>query len=635
MKFNLNKFKKISSDEHSTTLEHPAGHSIKIAHAPLTSQMRKELHSLPMADGGKIKDPTQEHLLPGDKIPNQVEKEVVAKDKSRLKMANGGDPIETANASQLNPTEPTSSPAQEPLPAPTPQQAPEVSQDQAQMRDIYNGIVSNSMHGQAPAFNRDPTTGAKLEGKIFGADGTLPENFDAAAWEQAKIAKDQMQTQASKESQLAATKTTAENTARSEAGLPTKPVLPDQQPSQQPAATPAPSAMPTAKQPPSEADPYGILAQAKMFQKGEAETKAGLQQQYTADKIRAQAELDTLTEAQTKQKEQQDHYQSRLSALNNERASFIKDINDNHINPEHYMSSMGTGQRIQTAIGLILGGMGAGITHTANPALEFLNKQIDNDIQAQKMELGKKENLLSANLKQFGNERDATEMSRLQLADSVSNSMKMAAAKTTEPMAKARLLQAAGAWDVEHAPMAGQLAMRQTVLGGMQGGKDPSAMVQILVPPAHQKEAFTEIKRAQDTRRMGESILKDFEDAAKENTILKTGFGKLRTPASVYALHQSMQPTFADLEGTVRQAAMDNTFTNITPMPGDSEHTIQQKRKALQEYLSSKKSAPTAKGFGIDLDKFETTRPAEGAPEIKTMGGVKYQKTQGGWKRVP
>jgi hypothetical protein len=85
---------------------------------------------------------------------------------------------------------------------------------------------------------------------------------------------------------------------------------------------------------------------------------------------------------------------------------------------------------------------------------------------------------------------------------------------------------------------------------------------------------------------------------------------------------------------------MDNTFKNVTPMPGDSEHKIQQKREALMGYLQSKASAPTAKGNGLDLSKFESTRPitmdqqAMKTPEIKTLNGVQYQKVNGGWRKV-
>jgi hypothetical protein len=78
---------------------------------------------------------------------------------------------------------------------------------------------------------------------------------------------------------------------------------------------------------------------------------------------------------------------------------------------------------------------------------------------------------------------------------------------------------------------------------------------------------------------------------------------------------------------------MDNLYKNITPQFGDTPEKIDTKRQSLVGYLNSKGSAPTAKGFGIDLHKFNSTRPVE-PTNVQMRGGVPYQKVQGGWKRV-
>lgn len=148
---------------------------------------------------------------------------------------------------------------------------------------------------------------------------------------------------------------------------------------------------------------------------------------------------------------------------------------------------------------------------------------------------------------------------------------------------------------------------------------DPAKLVPGMVPKEHQAKAFGEIDAAENTKRMASEIMKSFDSATQENTALKTGFGILRTPASVMALHQALQPTFKDLEGTVRQAAMDNTFKNVTPAPGDTEQTIATKRAALKEYLQSKASAPVARAYGIDLAQYDSTAPYKD-PEKKTSG---------------
>ena len=300
----------------------------------------------------------------------------------------------------------------------------------------------------------------------------------------------------------------------------------------------------------------------------------------------------------------QNEYAKHMSHLDNQRQLLKEDLHASHIDPDHYIGSLSTGGKIATAIGLMLGGIGSGLTGKENPAARYLEQQIDRDMQAQKANLSKKEGLLHANMQETGDERSAASMTRMQLNDMYAHKIATIASKYQSPMAEARAQQMIGQLHAQNQALQAQTAQHMTVMSGLdQGSVSPEQAVQYLVPKEHQAKVFGEIEAAQNTARMGGEIMNSFETAAKENTIAKTGAGLLRTPGSVYSLHQSMQPTFKDLEGTVRQAAMENTFKNITPSPGDSEHTIQQKREALQGYLQSKASTPVAKGFGIDLQK--------------------------------
>lgn len=152
---------------------------------------------------------------------------------------------------------------------------------------------------------------------------------------------------------------------------------------------------------------------------------------------------------------------------------------------------------------------------------------------------------------------------------------------------------------------------------------DPAVLVAQLVPKEHQAKAFAEVEVAENVQKMGGTIMEAFDNAAKENTVLKTGAGLLREPGSLLALHQALQPTFKDIENTVRQAAMDNTFHNVSPAPGDTDAKIAAKRKALADYLQSKLSAPTARGFGIDLAAYNRTRrPDSLSPGTGDGGGA-------------
>lgn len=370
---------------------------------------------------------------------------------------------------------------------------------------------------------------------------------------------------------------------------------------------------------------------------GSIRDELAAQKGMTKEQQAAQASYQTtLAEAHQKFQGYRDNLETSINDLRQK-------INDGEVNPNHYWESKSTGSKISTALGVILSGIGAGLQHsTTNMAWEALQKNIDRDIQTQKDSLGRKQTMLSDNMRLYGNYVDAENATRIQAGSLLQAELSNIAAKSRDPLLAARAKQAEAEIGIKLFPLKNQLAASQTqqdVRASLSNSaqpvrkEDPALYVEALVPQHNRAEVYKEIKMAQNTKRMSQSILSSFEQAAKENTIAKTGAGLLRTPASVLALHQAMQPTFADLEGTVRQAAMDNTFKNVTPAPGDSAHTVQQKREALYEYLQSKASAPVAKGSGLDLARFDSTRPMQFV-ETKSMGGQQYQKVQGGWKKV-
>jgi hypothetical protein len=303
------------------------------------------------------------------------------------------------------------------------------------------------------------------------------------------------------------------------------------------------------------------------------------------------------------------------------------------LDPNRVWKNASTGNKVLAAISVALSGIGSGLSGQPNMAMSVINKAIERDMESQRAEIGKTHTLLSENVRKYGDLNTATQATLLHYNALTQAKIQQAAAMAGTAQAQGQAKILLSDLGLQAAQMKQNLAFKEMAMKG--GDIDPAALVPRIVPEHHQKQVFDEIQRAQDTRRMGDSILKSFDQAAKENTILRTGgYGSLqfRTPGSVLALHQSMQPTFKDLEGTVRQAAMDNTFKNITPEPGDTQHKIEQKRKALEEYLQSKASAPTAKGFGIDLDKFGSTTTHR--DEIKTMGGSQYKKVNGGWQEI-
>lgn len=180
-----------------------------------------------------------------------------------------------------------------------------------------------------------------------------------------------------------------------------------------------------------------------------------------------------------------------------------------------------------------------------------------------------------------------------------------------------RLKQAhASLFESEAAKNKAEAAKRTPGAGDMN---DPAKLVANLVPKEHQAQAFKEIDAAENTKHMAQSIMDAFDQSVKDTSGGGALTSMVKTPRSSLALHQAMQPTFKDLEGTVRQAAMDNTFKNVTPTGADSAQDIATKRAALQDYLQSKSSSPIARAYGIDLSRFPSTAKYEKpAPEVRS-----------------
>lgn len=126
---------------------------------------------------------------------------------------------------------------------------------------------------------------------------------------------------------------------------------------------------------------------------------------------------------------QQNKYLTELADVNNEIGNLRTDILQNKIDPQRFLTNMSTGNKIGTAIGLILGGIGAGLTGGENVVLKQLNNYIEQDLLAQRAELGKKESLLNGLTQKYGNVNQAMQMARIIMSDSLSLQMKRIASQ--------------------------------------------------------------------------------------------------------------------------------------------------------------------------------------------------------------
>lgn len=322
----------------------------------------------------------------------------------------------------------------------------------------------------------------------------------------------------------------------------------------------------------------------------------------------ARRNVETLDRQQKATQEIFKQHETEMAGLNKHREEMINAIKEQKIDPKHFLSSQSAPQKVATAIGLILGGLSSGLTGKDNPALTFLNHQIDRDIEGQRMEMSRKHNLLGSLEKQIGDTKLAQATARAMLADKYANEMLQNAEKSKDKMAIERAKLAAVQFK---APYEQQLiqANRYSVLrdAAMRGAGEPEMFVQDLVPEKHQAEVLHEIKQAKEMVHLKDQLMQAYDEAQKEATAWNR-MGRVGDSPAAIKLKQLLKPTYAKLDGSINVPLMESTEKNVVPSWTDRESQLKGRRQALEQYASTWAPATTAKAYGIDVQKFAGTR---------------------------
>lgn len=359
--------------------------------------------------------------------------------------------------------------------------------------------------------------------------------------------------------------------------------------------------------------PPAVNPQAAIGQNYMGQIASGFGQQEKGVQQAAQAQSQQgQTEAQAAEKYDQDMRQVHSSFLqqmqdkNTEIQNAIEDVQNGHIDPNNFINDKSTIGKVSTAIGLILGGIGGGLTHQANPALAFLNEQINRDVQAQTADLGKKQNLLGAYFKQYGNIRDAQAMNTAFYTDLYSNQLRQAAAQAKSPMAQANANQAIGQLQIQKAQALQPLAMRNAVLGSIQGGNvDPSIAAKIIQDPKDREAAYKEIAKNQEVESLRNDMLSSFNDLNN-----KAVAGRLSPSDRNSAMQAFAGPIAKMAEGRFNLAEAGLQANAL--LPGiESNETRQNKLTRLNQFFDSFNQHPVMDSYypGLLKNKSANVRP--------------------------
>lgn len=424
MKINTKQWKKVSADDKYTRFQDNKGNELKIAHTTLSPKMRSELASLPvhLAEGGEVtkdKGPavvkkSAEEVQKGasssgwlgiDKYVDNIKQGL----KKPQSMANGGE-VEEDPASKMT--------------------------DLTAELSTMASTPAAAVEGMIPRIGSDQQMSSLPP---VATEGLMPRMGSQAMGQPV-------------EQSLVDPAMAAQEGARDPGAIdPNAAPSPAPQGAQGLAAAPVPT-------------PAEELENSKLL-KAANDIKKGLKIEADAQAAQGRAEAAAAEESIKAQQDIAVTFKGDYDKLNSEYNSVLQDVKSGAIDPDRLWNNKSSFNKVSTIIGLMASGYGAGMQGPGvkNMAMESLERDIDRDIDAQKANLSSKNNMLGLLSQQMGNVRAGAEMMKAMKLGVASEQIKLAAAKSKDPMAQANLLKQAGELDMKIQPMLAKNAAQATV----------------------------------------------------------------------------------------------------------------------------------------------------------------------------
>lgn len=540
MKFNLNKFKKVGGDDKHTVMQHPDGHTIKIAHSAISPQMRNELGSLPhFAFGtGPVHNSTESlrgmevgrpdakpsNYVPVERKENyKTDEEYHQESKAKQSQPKQAAPEkEQAPAPVVEPAakaDPSSNGASYPateskggaiknyddggdvnsssMPGPdSPEQiAADASQNPIQpgidpeilkRQDAYNQIISSN-----PRARVDNSRGQPF------VDGKAPDSFDPGIAAQAdqQVQDQNAASQASQQANNA--KSQVDDATRAKFGLPpSSPAPQDNVPASggpAPASVQAPQQVPVDKPDRQVSDTQNML---KAFQMAQTHV------QVVSDEA-----LKTMIEP-------------KLTADGKPNPKAGQWKTEETPTMGKIFAEKSTLGKLGMITGLILGGGASAALGQPNAVAKMYENVIDSEIKEQQMQIGKKNSLLQYNLGMVGHMGDAIALTKAQLMDAQIHQLVQQASKyPNDPKIQQNLQMAAMMGAKSSSNLKDNVAMGTSYrLAADHMGPLGKIQFNPMLSPEQKNAAVKEYGEYENMNALRTDTLSAFDQVAKLNT---------------------------------------------------------------------------------------------------------------------
>lgn len=339
--------------------------------------------------------------------------------------------------------------------------------------------------------------------------------------------------------------------------------------------------------------------------------------------------------------QQRQALQHKMDEINN----VSQDYAEGKIQPKHMFDDTTAPQRILKSIGLILGGIGGGLTGQENPVLKMASREIEQDLDAQKANMGKKANLLNALQNQYNDINVASNMFRATRANVFANQLNQEAAKSQSAQAMPLAQKANAELMAKYYPMvqsANALDLANRLQRNNQPGQQPSVQQAALISrglinpsmgasPAETEAADKELNGVEQTLKKHQAADMLIDKISKLQTLgqrfaspVQSGQQIAAAKAEFYPLIQSEDPS-----KRLTPEQMDKELNPLIPGLTSSKGTVDSMRTGVHRLIDT--NAPGT----ATLEKYRVPVPKYQAPaEIQNFGGVPYRKVPGGWKKA-
>lgn len=325
---------------------------------------------------------------------------------------------------------------------------------------------------------------------------------------------------------------------------------------------------------------------------------AGQEQQFVSDTAKARQKFDA------------------------ERLGVAKALAAGEIDPHHFINSMSTGSKIATAIGIFLGGLGGG--GGANQVLDFVNKQIDRDIEAQRSKQGNARTLLETMSQVAGGQQAGAELTRSVMRDVFMHKMNAEALKYGGPMALAKVQQAGALAEQQTNGNLNRAAIQNAMLSGLTSNPTLPTPRKVelmkaagLMDPEEYKLANKEAGLAEKTQTAHKLADVITDKLSAQQTAGNRVMNPIQSKQAIGALRAQLIPMIMEANPSKRLteealgAEIDPLIQKFTTNP----ETAEEMRSGIHRLIDANAPAlPTLEGKGIAPAPYQPRNRKAGIP---------------------